>query len=96
MAAHFLTVNGRTYIISNTMSILNAGFHPARSYYNKNGDTLSYFKDDAGHVIARIGRRRHQPIISFFGTTVEANDDFKQMNAGKTFQTGKWVPEKKR
>lgn len=96
MAAHFLTVNGQTYIISNTMSILNAGFHAGRSYYNKNGDTLRYFKDDAGHVISRIGSRKHQPRIGFYNTTAEANEAFKRMNAGKTFQTGKLVPEKVR
>ena len=95
MAAHFLTVNGRTYIISNTMSILNAGFHPAKSYYNKNGDTLSYFKDDFGHVISRIGSRRRQPRINFYNTTAEANEAFKRMNDGETFQTGKWVPERR-
>lgn len=96
MAAHFLTVNGKTHIISNTMSIIAAGFHPAKSYYNKNGDSLSYFKDDAGHVIARVGRRKHQPRISFYDTTTEANEAFKRENEGKTFQTGKWVPEKNR
>lgn len=96
MAAHFLTVNGQTYIISNTWSILNAGFHPGRTYYNKYGVTLEYFKDDAGHVISRRSERRHQPVISFFNTTDEANEAFKRMNAGKTFQTGKWVPERKR
>lgn len=96
MAAHFLTVNGQTHIISNTRSILEAGFHVGRSYYNKSGDTLRYFKDDAGHVIGSISRRRHQPRIFFFNTTTEANDDFKKMNSGKTFQTGKWVPEKTR
>lgn len=96
MAAHFLTVNGRTHIVSNTMSIMNAGFHPAKSYYNKRGETLRYFKDDAGRVIARIGSRRHQPRISFYNTTAEANEAFKQLNDGKTFQTGKWIPEKVR
>ena len=94
MAAHFLTVNGRTHIISNTMSILNAGFHMGRSYYNKNGDTLRYFKDDAGHVISRTCRRHRQPVVRFYNTTAEANEAFKRMNAGETFQTGKWVPEK--
>lgn len=96
MAAHFLTVNGQTHIISNTMSILDAGFHAGRSYYNKNGDTLRYFKDDAGHVISRISCRRRQPCLNFYNTTAEANEAFKRMNAGKTFQTGKWVPEKTR
>lgn len=96
MAAHFLTVNGQTYIISNTMSIMNAGFHPGRSYYNKSGDTLSYYKDDAGHVIARISRRRRQPILHFYDTPAEANEAFKQMNEDQTFQTGKWVPERTR
>lgn len=96
MAAHFLTVNGKTYIISNTMSILNAGFRLSRSYYNKSGNTLQYFKDDAGRVIARLSMRRRQPATWFFDTTAEANEDFKRRNAGKTFQTGKWVPEKQR
>ena len=96
MAAYFLTVNGRTHIVSNTMSILNAGFHAGKSYYNKSGETLRYFKDDAGHVIARIGSRRHQPRISFYNTTAEANEAFKRLNDGKTFQTGKWIPEKVR
>lgn len=96
MAAHFFTVNGQTYIISNTMSVLNAGFHPARSYYNKNGDALSYYVHDCGAVLARISRRRHQTWNKFFNSKEEANEDFKHMNAGKTFQTGKWVPEKKR
>ena len=94
MAAYFVTVNGRTHIISNTMSILNAGFRAGRAYYNKSGDTLRYFKDDAGHVIARISRRRHQPVISFFDDADAANKDFVRMNSGKTFNTGKWVPEK--
>ena len=96
MAAHFLTVNGRTHIISNPMSILNAGFNAGRSYYNHRGDTLRYFKDDAGHVIARISARRRQPRLAFYNTTAEANEAFKSMNAGQTFQTGKWVPEKTR
>lgn len=96
MAAHFLTVNGQTYIISNTMSILNAGFHPGRSYYDKYGATLQYFKDDAGHVIARTTQHRRQPILNFYNTTAEANECFKKMNEGKTFQTGKWVPKKER
>ena len=96
MAAHFLTINGQTYIISNRMSILGAGFKPAKSYYNKRGDNLSYFKDDAGHVISRITARRRQPILAFFGTTDESNAEFKKMNDGKTFETGKWVPEKRR
>jgi hypothetical protein len=96
MAAQFLYIDGQTYIISNTMSITNAGFHPGRAYYNKDGDTLRYFKDDAGRVISRISRRRRQPCIGFYNTTAEANEAFKQMNAGKTFQTGKWVPEKQR
>lgn len=94
MAAHFLRVDGHTYIISNTMSILNAGFHMGRAYYNKNGATLRYFRDDAGRVIARITQRRRQPVISFFDTTDAANKAFARMNAGKTFATGKWVSEK--
>lgn len=96
MAAHFLTMNGQTYIISNTMSIINAGFRPGRSYYNKSGESLSYFKDNAGHVIARISRRKHHPRLSFYETTEEANKAFKEMNEGKTYETGKWIPEKRR
>ena len=94
MAAHFLTVDGQTHIISNTMSILNAGFHSVRSYYNKRGDTLSYFVNDSGRVIARIGRKKHQPRLFFYNSTAEANESFKQMNAGRTYQTYKWVAEK--
>ena len=94
MAAQFVYLDEQVRIISNTMSIINAGFHPCRSYYDKTGDKLQYFKDDAGRVIARISRRRHQPIIWFFNSTDEANQDFKRRNEGKTFQTGKWVPEK--
>lgn len=96
MAAYFLTVNGQTHIISNTMSILNAGFRAGRSYYNHRGDTLRYFKDDAGHVIARTSARRRQPRFNFYDTPAEANEAFKRMNAGRTFQDGKWVPEKTR
>ena len=94
MAAQFLYIEGQTYIISNTMSILDAGFHPCKSYYNHRGDTLRYFKDDDGRVISRISARRRQPVINCFKTTEEANEHFKRMNAGQTFQTGKWVPEK--
>jgi hypothetical protein len=96
MAAHFLTINGETRIISNTMSIITAGFHPAKSYYNHRGDTLSYFVDNYGHVISRISARRRQPVLGFYNTTKEANEAFKRMNAGQTFQTGRWVPEKRR
>lgn len=93
--AMFITIDGQTCTISNTMSIIAAGFHPARSYYNKNGDTLSYFKHDKGMVIARTCRRRRHAWIDCYDTTAEANEAFKRMNEGLTFQTGKWVPEKR-
>lgn len=96
MAACFFTVNDRTFIISNSMSVFQAGFHPAKSYYNKNGDTLSYYTHECGAVLARISRRRHQTVNNFYDSKEQANDHFKKMNAGKTFQTGKWVPEKMR
>lgn len=93
--ACFITINGETRIISNTMSIISAGFHPARSYYNKNGDTLSYFKHDTGRVIARTCRRRRQTWLDFYDSPEAANEAFKKMNEGLTFQTGKWVPERR-
>lgn len=96
MAACFFNANGQTYIISNTMSVMQAGFHSAKSYYNKNGDTLQYYTHDSGAILARISRRRHQTQNTFFRSKDEANEHFKSMNAGKTFQTGKWIPEKKR
>lgn len=95
MAACFFTANGQTYIISNTMSVMQAGFHPAKSYYNKSGETLQYYTHDSGAVLARFSRRRHQTVNTFYQSKDEANDHFKRMNAGKTFQTGKWVPERR-
>jgi hypothetical protein len=41
-------------------------------------------------------RIKNSSLTFFFDSPAEANDDFKKMNAGKTFQTGKWVPEKTR
>lgn len=96
MAAHFFSVNGETFIISNTMSVLNAGFHTAKSYYNKNGDTLRYFTHDCGAVLARISCRRRQTVNNFYKSKEEANEHFKKMNKGLTFQTGKWVPERRK
>lgn len=96
MAACFFSVNGQTRIISNTMSVIQAGFHAAKSYYNKDGDTLNYYVHDSGAVLARFGRRRHQTVNTFYDSKEEANEAFKEMNRGKTFQTGKWVPERKR
>lgn len=96
MAACFFNTNGQTYIISNTMSVFQAGFHPAKSYYNKDGDTLNYYTHDCGAVLARFSRRRHQTVNTFYRSKEEANECFKSMNAGKTFQTGKWVPERTR
>ena len=96
MAAHFFNANGQTYIISNTMSIFKAGFRPAKSYYNKDGDTLQYYTHECGAILGRISRRGHQSVKNFYESKEEANEHFKRMNEGKTFQTGKWVPEKKR
>lgn len=96
MAAYFFTHAGQTHIISNTMSVFQAGFRPAKSYYNKDGDTLAYYTHDSGTVLARFSRRRHQTVNTFFQTKDEANEHFKSMNAGKTFKTGKWVPERKK
>lgn len=92
--ATLFNANGRTFIISNTMSVYNAGFHPAKSYYNKSGDTLQYYTHDSGAVLARISRRKQQTVNRFYNTKGEANAAFKKMNEGLTFQTGKWVPEK--
>lgn len=94
MAAHFFTVNGSTYIISNTMSIFNAGFRTAKSYYNKSGEHLTYYIHNSGAVLERFTRSRHQPIHNFYHSKEEANEHFKTMNHGKTYETGKWIPEK--
>ena len=94
MAACFFNANGQTYIISNSMSVIQAGFRPAKSYYNRDGDTLRYYTHDSGAVLARISRRRHQTVNNFYNSKTEANDHFKRMNEGLTFQTGKWVPER--
>lgn len=96
MAAHFFTANGQTFIISNTMSVFQAGFHAAKAYYNKDGDTLQYYTHDSGAVLARFSRRRHQTVNNFYQSKEEANEHFKRLNDGKTFQTGKWIPEKVR
>lgn len=92
--ATLFNANGRTFIISNTMSVYNAGFHLAKSYYNKSGDTLQYYTHDSGAVLARISRRKRQTVNRFYNTKGEANAAFKKMNEDLTFQTGKWVPEK--
>ena len=98
MAAIFYkSKSGNVSIISNNMSILNAGFVPARSYYNKSGDTMSYYFNPADDsVLAKTSIRHHQPIIDVYGSKAEANKAFKRINDGLTFQTGKWIPEKRK
>lgn len=96
MAAYFFTANNQTYIISNTMSIYNAGFHLCKSYYNVHGDTLTYYHHDNGAILSVISRRRHQSVKTFYRSKEEANESFKRFNAGRTFQDGKWVSERKR
>ena len=96
MAAYFFNDGERTHIISNSMSVAAAGFQRGRSYYNKSGDTLTYYAHPCGAVLARISRRRHQTRNIFYKSKDEANARFKKMNAGETFETGKWVPENKR
>jgi hypothetical protein len=94
MAAYFFNDGERTYIISNTMSVVNAGFRVHAEYYNKDGNTLTYYMHPCGTVLARISMRRRQPVQKFFKTTAEANKDFKCMNHGLTFQTGMWVKKR--
>lgn len=91
MAACFFNDGESTYIISNSMSVVNAGFKMRASYYNKYGDSLTYYIHPTGAVLCRTSRRRHQTINNFYRSTVEANDAFKKMNDGLTFQTGKWI-----
>ena len=95
MAACFFNDGTRTHIISNSMSVCAAGFKMGRSYYNKSGDTLTYYVHQCGAVLARISRRRRQTRNIFYKSNDEANSRFKMMNDGKTFETGKWVPENK-
>ena len=94
MSAIFFNDGKDTYIISNWMSILNAGFHSAKSYYNKSGSQLEYFVHDNGCVLERISSRNRQPINKVYKTKEQANAHFKTMNDGKTFDTGKWVTKK--
>lgn len=86
----------KTFIISNDWSITQAGFHFVRSYYNRSGDSLSYYRHDNGMILEKISRRRHQPFIQFYDTPAEANAHFKYLNGHhKSFQDGKWVPQKR-
>jgi hypothetical protein len=91
MAAYFFNDGERTHIISNSMSIMNAGFKSVAEYYNKSGNSLTYYIHPCGAVLARITARHHQPIHKFFKNTEEANEDFKNMNKGLVLKTGKWV-----
>lgn len=91
MAAYFFHDGERTYIISNSMSIIQAGFVHHAEYYDKNGNSLNYYVHPNGAVLARITSRRRQPVHKFFKGTTQANEDFKWMNKGLTFNTGKWV-----
>lgn len=93
--AIFFTANGTTHIISNTMSVFNAGFREARSYYNKRGDRLTYYIREDGTVLERFTAHRKQPFMNVYATKDEANAHFSYMNKGLTFETGKWVTEKK-
>lgn len=97
MAAYFFNANGTTHIISNTMSIYQAGFKACKSYYNQDGHTLTFYIHDNGAILAVMTRgRRRQSIKTFFRSKDEANAYFRLLNDGKTFQSGKWVPERKK
>lgn len=95
-AIFFQSKDGEVSILGNRMSIINAGFVPARSYYNKYGDTLSYYIHSDGTILSNISRRGRQTVKRIYASKDEANACFKQMNEGKTFQDGKWVPERKK
>ena len=95
-ASFFRTADGQTYVIGNFMSILNAGFKPARSYYNKSGDQLTYYTHESGCILEVISRSRRQSIKNFYHSKEDANNHFKLMQNGKTYETGKWIPEKRR
>jgi hypothetical protein len=94
MAAYFFHDGECTHIISNSMSIVSAGFMMHMEYYDKHGNSLTYYRHPNGAILARITSRRRQPVHKFFRSGTEANEDFKRMNAGLTFQTGKWVKKK--
>ena len=94
MAAHFFHDGQCTHIISNSMSVLQAGFILHKEYYDKHGNSLKYYRHPNGAILARITSRRRQPVHKFFKTTTEANEDFKRMNKGLTFQTGMWVKKR--
>lgn len=94
MAAYFFHDGECTHIISNSMSIVSAGFKSCAEYYNKSGNSLTYYTHPCGAVLARITSRRRQPVHKFFKSTTEANEDFKWMNKGLTFQTGMWAKKR--
>ena len=96
MAACFFQSGETVYIIANSMSVFHAGFHTVKTYYNKYGDRLTYYIHNDGTILERFTKRRRQPINNFYKSKEAANDHFKMMNHGRTFETGKWVPEKKK
>lgn len=95
-AIFFKSKDGEAHIISNQMSIISAGFRPAKSYYNVYGASLQYYTHPDGVILANISRPRRQSWKQIYASPAEANEHFKDMNRGKTFKDGKWVPERKK
>ena len=94
MAAVFFDNGERICIISNSMSVLNAGFKLQAEYYDRSGATLTYYIHPNGVVLSRYSRRKHQTVNRFYRSTMEANEAFKKMNSGLNFNSGKWIKKK--
>lgn len=94
--ASFFQSGETVYIIANSWSVFNAGFQTVKRYYNKSGDNLTYYIHPDGTVLERFTKRRRQPVNNFYDSKEEANTHFKKMNHGKTFETGKWIPERQK
>lgn len=88
MSVKVIYKKGECYYIGNDQSIIDAGFSPVKSYYNRAGSRLRYFVDDSGMVISKITCGKRKPIINFYENKKQANDHFKQMSASK------WIQEK--
>ena len=94
--ASFFQSGETVYIIANSWSVFNAGFRTVKTYYNKSGDHLTYYIHPDGTVLERFTQRRRHPVNNFYNSKEAANTHFKKMNHGKTFETGKWIPERQK
>lgn len=94
-AIFFMDKSGEVYIISNNYSVMQAGFKPVKSYYNRFGDELTYYIRDDGTVLERLSAPRRQTINNIYQTTDDANKAFrKRQSYLRTWDEGRYVPKK--